>query len=87
MRRAEDRLKEVVDELLQRAFRGQQASQVDLRDHLVVTFAVFVVVPLMPHEMPEEQKQKFSMQESFINELINLGSISTPFPHLHGFYY
>ncbi len=52
MRRAEDRLKEVVNEFLKRAFRGQQTSQVDLGDHLVVTLPVFVVVPLVTYEMP-----------------------------------
>jgi len=53
MRRAEDRLEQVVDELLQRALRRQQSRQVDLRHHLVVTLAVFIVVPLVPHQMPD----------------------------------
>ena len=53
MRRAEDRLEEVVDELLERALRGQEPRQVDLRDHLVVPLAVLVVVPLVSHQVPD----------------------------------
>ena len=57
MRRAEDSLEEVVDELLERAFRGQQPRQVDLRDHLAVPLTFLVIVPLVSHKMPEKRRK------------------------------
>jgi hypothetical protein len=53
VRRTEDRLEEVVHELLERSLRGQQPRQVDLRDHLAVSLTLLIIVPLVSHKMPE----------------------------------
>ena len=52
VRRAEDGLEQIVHELLQGALGGQQARQVDLRDHLVAALAVTLLRLRVTDEVP-----------------------------------